>query len=215
MRRTVLLVDDNPDHLDLLIATIERVPDLVSISTTSPREAIELVRSEAPDVVVTDLIMPELSGMELTRALRLDYPSLPIIVLTARLEREVAEEAFAAGATDFMTKPPEPGSLIARIRHALHEAPARELLLEATQQRFDSRAILGEHPLVAQVRNFIQHVAPIASVPALILGESGTGKSLVARAIHATSPPCTFHVFVKPWARRSLTACPLRPPDLQ
>ena len=194
MQRTILLVDDDSDQLELLVAMIEREPDFRSISTTSPKAAIELARSEVPDAIVTDLVMPGLSGIELTQTLRFEYPTLPIIVLTGR--GEVADEAFAAGATDFMTKPAERSGLIARIRRALAQAPTRELLLAATQQGFDSAAILGRHPRVAQVRSFVQQVAAVARVPALLLGESGTGKNLVARAIHATSPRAA-HRFVE------------------
>jgi len=190
-RSTILLVDDDEDQVALLTAILERDRAYRTVSSTSPHQGLELARQEAPDLAICDISMPGMDGIELTEILRVEFPSMPVIIVTGLVGSDTAEAAFAAGATDFVTKPVEPRILLARIQHALAEAPAREILREATRDRFDI-TILGNHPRIQQLREFIDNVGSAARVPSLLLGESGTGKSLVARAIHASSEAAPF-----------------------
>ncbi len=190
-RSTILLVDDDEDQIALLTAILERDRTYRTVSSTSPHQGLELARQEAPDLAICDVSMPGMDGIELTEILRVEFPAMPVIILTGMEGSDTAEAAFAAGASDFVTKPVEPRTLLARIQRALEEVPARQILREATRDRFDI-TILGTHPRIQQLREFIDNVASAARVPSLLLGESGTGKNLVARAIHAASEAAPF-----------------------
>lgn len=191
-KHRVLLVDDDPDQLALLAAQLERSGAFVTLTTQDPGEALVLARNEEPDAVVTDLVMPDMGGLELTRALRREFSAMPILVLTGKGDEEDAERAYEAGANDFVTKPIVPGTLVARLRRAIDEVPSREFLIAAAERHFNLHGIIGSHPRLDEVRHFIDHVAEVPGVPALVLGESGTGKNLVARAIHAASRGATY-----------------------
>jgi two-component system, NtrC family, response regulator AtoC len=186
-KATLYLVDDDPGQLALLTAQLERSRAFTTEGFTDSRAALERVLVEPPDAVVCDLVMPDMDGLEFTARLRTTHPTLPVIIASGRGSEKDAAACYEAGANDFVTKPVEPGTLIARIRKQLDEVPARELLLQASRAKFDPTGIVGAHPRVRELRAFIENVASVPTVSALILGESGTGKNLVARAIHTSS----------------------------
>jgi two-component system, NtrC family, response regulator AtoC len=142
--------------------------------------------------VVSDLVMPGIDGLALTRRLRETHTTLPIIIVTARGMEGDAERVFEAGATDFVTKPIDTAALVTRLRRSLEDVPAQEILTEAKRKQFDPHGIIGSHPRITELRRFVDNVAAVPQVSALLLGESGTGKNLVARAIHAASPQADF-----------------------
>jgi two-component system, NtrC family, response regulator AtoC len=183
---TILLVDDDPVQLALITATLERRRRCRTLTSTSSLEGLELARAEAPDLAVCDVVMPDMDGIELTRILRAEFPSMPVIILTGRDDPATADAAYAAGATDFAVKPLDPVLLLARIEHALREAPAKQIAREATKTRFPTE-VLGSHRRIQELRVFVANVASVPGIAALLLGESGTGKNLVARAIHAAT----------------------------
>jgi two-component system response regulator AtoC len=187
MNPTVFIIDDDADQVALVTAQIERGRRFATKGFTRPESAIEEIRADPPDAVVCDLVMPGMDGIAFVRRVREIDGSLPIIIATARGTEGDAERALEAGATDFVTKPIEPRALETRIRRALEQAPREELLQSFTQAKFDPHAIIGRHPLIQEVREFIENVGSVPQVSALLLGESGTGKNLVARAIHAAS----------------------------
>ncbi|HEX8211027.1 MAG TPA: sigma-54 dependent transcriptional regulator [Longimicrobium sp.] len=187
MNPTIFIIDDDPDQVALVTAQLERSRRFVTKGFTRPEEALDEIRAEAPDAVVCDLVMPSMDGITFTRRVREFAPSLPVIIATARGTEGDAETALQAGATDFVTKPIEPKALETRIRRALEQVPAQELLTSVTAAKFDRHGIVGSHPLVQEVRNFVDQVASVGQISALLLGESGTGKNLVARAIHGAS----------------------------
>ncbi len=191
-KRTVIVVDDSPDQLALLTAQLERSGLFVTESFGDAASALARVQDDPPDGVVCDLKMPGFDGLQLTRRLKGAYPSMPVIIATAAGSEEDAFACLAAGATDFVTKPIDPPTLIARIRRALDDAPARELLAQTTKARFDPHGIVGTHPRVQELRRFVDRVAAVRQASVLLLGESGTGKNLVARAIHAASDASRF-----------------------
>jgi DNA-binding NtrC family response regulator len=187
MNPTIFILDDDPDQVALVTAQLERSRRFVTKGFTRPSELLEELRSEPPDLVVCDLVMPGMDGIALTRRVREMMPALPVIIATARGTEGDAEAALQAGATDFVSKPIDPKALETRIRRALEQAPAQELLTSVTAAKFDRHGIVGQHALVQEVRNFVDQVASVSQVSALLLGESGTGKNLVARAIHGAS----------------------------
>ena len=182
MQPVVYIIDDDPVQLALITAQLERLRRFSTRGFTSGEEALEAMETEPPDAIVCDLLMPGMDGVELTGRVRAAHPRIPVIIATARSEVGDAERCLAAGATDFVTKPIEAAGLATRIMRSLEETPARELRPGAEDA--DPNRIVGSHPRIEEVRKFVRNVASVPHVSALLLGESGTGKSLVARAIH-------------------------------
>lgn len=192
MRPLIFVVDDDPVQVALVTGLLEATRTFRTRGFTQARDALQGLSSEPADAIVADLRMPQMDGLEFTRRVRETHPTLPIIIVTASGAEGDAERAFEAGASDFVAKPFTPDALRTRLRRSLDEAPAREILSHVAQERFDPDAIVGSHPLVEEVRTFAQQVARVRQVPVLLLGESGTGKNLVARAIHGLSAEARY-----------------------
>jgi two-component system, NtrC family, response regulator HydG len=155
--------------------------------------ALARVQESAPDVLVTDLRMPGMDGIELLRKAREVDPELVVVLMTAFAEVETAVRAMQEGAEHYLTKPLQIDELVLVIRRALERRNLRNEASELRARlkdrlRFDN--IVGASPAMQEVFNVVEQVAPTkASV--LITGESGTGKELVAQAIHENSPRAT------------------------
>lgn len=155
----------------------------------SGREALQLLSEEPFDVVIVDLKMPGMSGMELLQAIKRDSPDIPVIMITGYSTVETAVEAMKSGAFDYLPKPFTPDEVAVVVKKALD---SRSMLLEniylrgelQTKYRFEN--IIGTSKKMQEVYRLIGKVAPTNST-VLITGESGTGKELIARAIHYNS----------------------------
>lgn len=189
MKHTVHIVDDDESDLALMTAMLER-EGFLTAGFSRPREALRGIREDPPDAVVTDMVMPGMTGIELLEEIREAYPTLPVIVITAREDEGDAERAVEAGASDFVTKPVSGADLTARVGRAIWEAPAKQLLERTAKKIYDD--IVGSHPRIQQVRDFVKQVASVPRASALFLGESGTGKNMVARVLHAASDASRF-----------------------
>lgn len=123
MSPRILAVDDDEDIL-ALIKLILKQHGLEMIQATSGMEALERLTHDLPDLVILDLMMPEMDGLEVCRHIRADPRTahLPVMILTARTQPESRAEAFRAGADDYVTKPVHPGELVARLRAILEHA---------------------------------------------------------------------------------------------
>ena len=156
------------------------------------------VQETAPEVLVTDLRMPGMDGIELLRRARELDPEIVVVLMTAFAEVETAVKAMHEGAEHYLTKPLQIDELVLVIRRALER---RTLKQEATElrarlkERLKFDAIIGSSPVMQEIFNVIEQVAP-SKASVLITGESGTGKELVAQAIHEHSPR-SAHPFVK------------------
>ncbi len=186
--RTVLVVDDDLETQatvqDVLAAegfTVHVAPDA--------RTGLDLLRQHAPEAVVLDLDLPDMSGLEALPEIRTIEPEVPVIVLTGQVSVSTAVEAMRRGAFDYLPKPWRPEELVLRVNRALER---RSLASEvrSLRQRLAVAAPLrdsmGPGPAVATVVRQVDQVASSA-LSVLIEGETGTGKELVARAIHAQS----------------------------
>ncbi|MEY4580883.1 MAG: hypothetical protein RL701_5586 [Pseudomonadota bacterium] len=185
----ILCIDDDQDQCGLLEAALTRLGFDV-VTTTSPAEAVERVANERFDAVITDLGMAEMDGLALCERLLGTLPDVPIIVLTGQASMETAVRALRVGAYDFLTKPLDSSllgvSVSRAVQHSKLRAEVRRLkivLSDAPQ----SLHLVGDSPAMRRVSELITRVgASEASV--LIQGETGTGKELVARAVHDASP---------------------------
>lgn len=185
----VLLVEDDTLEARLLKAGLERRGVRVRVATTA-EEALARLETEPTDAVVSDLVMPGAGGIELVRRIRETDASLPVIILTAHATVEKAVEGIRAGATDFLSKPAHADALYTLIERAVVERPLREQVTALLNRRAAADArktIVGDHPRLEEVRRFAARVATVPNARVLITGESGTGKSLLAKVIHDLS----------------------------
>jgi two-component system response regulator PilR (NtrC family) len=184
----VLVVDDEKSMRELLAITLERQGYEVSVAEDG-EAAIETVRRDGFDVVITDLRMPSADGLQVLRATKEHTPETVVIVITAVGSTETAVEAMKLGAYDYITKPFKLDEIHLIIRRALERKRLRDenLYLRKqleTQHRFDN--IVGKSARMAEVFDTIRKIADSPST-VMVTGESGTGKELVARAIHFNS----------------------------
>lgn len=174
-----LIVDDEPDIRELLEITLARM-QIDSRCADSLASANEWLRKETFQLCLTDMHLPDGSGISLVQGIQQDYPNLPVAVITAYGSMETAVASLKAGAFDFVSKPVELGRLremvstALRLRQAEHEFPE------------DSR-LLGRSPAMRELKEKI-HKLSRSQAPVYISGESGTGKELVARLIHELGP---------------------------
>jgi DNA-binding NtrC family response regulator len=189
----VLIVEDDP-------ATRVGLAELVgawgfqTAEAANGEEAMDKVTTFRPAIIVSDLVMPRMGGLELLRALRDQLTDLTLILLTAQGTVESAVEAIKEGAYDYLSKPVDP----ARLRILLQKAVERqETLREVKHLRRQLREqgsfgrIIGNSPSIRAIYRAIEQAAP-TSASVLIWGESGTGKELVAQTIHELSPRASF-----------------------
>src|SRR5262245_35275440 len=195
MSSRILVVDDDEVSCQLFAETLEQEGYLVD-QAHSGDEALALLRDNLHDLLVIDVRMPGLTGLQVTRTVHAKQASLPIIVMTAFGSMETAIEAIHEGAFDFISKPMN----LEEIKKTVSRALAQRALHDNVQtssvevKSEPPGTIIGKSPAVMEVYKTIARVAPTKSV-VLILGESGTGKERIARAIHQHSPRAN-HPFV-------------------
>lgn len=189
----ILILDDEADMLE----TCRRILAAAgheSIATTDPHEALELLERERPDLLLTDLRMPSMDGIDLLRRAHEIDPSLPVIMLTAYATIESAVGAVREGAFDYLAKPFTLDQLVVSVERALAQ---RRLTLEnknlrdQLQQTFGFENIVGRSAALHRALELVRKAAR-SEANVLVLGESGTGKELIARAIHANSPRAKY-----------------------
>jgi len=186
---TVLIVDDEPDMVDTC-ARILRRAGYHCLTTSEPERALSLLETNHPDLLLTDLKMPGIDGLELMhRAHELD-PAIPVIVITAFASIETAVTAIKQGAYDYLPKNFSVDQLTLVVERALR---ARSLsvenrnLREQLQEARGLENLIGRSPAMTQIVELVKKAAR-SEANILVVGESGTGKELIARAIHANSP---------------------------
>jgi DNA-binding NtrC family response regulator len=187
LQRTRVLIVEDDESVGLLLQA-----ELVGLDVelcTSGDDALRTLDGEPFDVVVTDLYMPGMNGLDLCERIGENHPDLPVLVLTAHGRLDTAVAAIRAGAYDFLVKPPAVESLVVAIERAVEN---RSLKREVTRLRSAVRntspfeGVLGESVAMQRVYDLLARVAE-SDTTLLITGESGTGKENVARAVHARS----------------------------
>jgi DNA-binding NtrC family response regulator len=189
MQKSLLIIDDELDMLQLLKRSLE--PDLkCRIQTArSGREGLKALAHESFDLVLADIKMPEMNGLELLGLIRHDYPDMTVVMMTAFGGVETAVEAMRRGAYDFITKPFDHETIVIRLEKALERS---RLIRENYRLQRECRGqetfqkLVGNSEVMNRLYETIQMVAK-TDLTVLITGESGTGKELVARAVHNMS----------------------------
>jgi len=185
----ILVVDDELGMRQFLTHLFQR--DGHSIRTAeNGRQAMEMLREHPADVIISDVKMPDMGGIELLRAARELQPNIEVIMMTAFANEGTAHEAFLLGAFDFVHKPFDNDLLREKVARALKQISLKdenEVLIKGQRARGKLSNIIGQSDQMQAVYQMIETVAQVQST-ILITGESGTGKELVARAIHDLSP---------------------------
>ena len=186
----VLIVDDEPFVADLLQHWVTNVWDYPSIIAATGEEAIILMRERSPRMVLLDINLPDINGIDVLRAIKSADEHLPVVMVCAQESIQTAVEALKAGAYDYLTKPIDTERLQILIRNATaaysYQQKLRALQSELNS-RYDFSNIISADPKMHDLFKMMRK-AVMSDITVCILGESGTGKELVARALHANGP---------------------------
>ncbi len=177
MSQTVLLVDDEPDILQLLEIALARM-NLNTVSAKTLKEAMALLATSKPDLCLTDMRLPDGNGLQLVEHVQQLDREVPVAVITAHGSVEAAIDALKLGAFDFVSKPVALDKLRELVGHALN--------LARTDPSSSTRDLIGTSPATQRLRSKVKKVAR-SQAPIHIHGESGAGKEVVARLVHSSS----------------------------
>ncbi len=186
---TVVAIDDDPATLDLVKAALKQQP-LQILTASDPEAGLELVLRERPQIVLLDLMMPKLGGMDLLERIVDAAPDTDVVLLTGHYSTDSAVEAIRKGACDYLTKPISIADLRQRMSRFIGEARRKQAAHELENELLRAHqfeGMVGRSPLMLAVFTRIRRVAQHYKT-ALVTGATGTGKELVAEALHKLSP---------------------------
>ena len=185
---TLLVVDDDQNHREMLRTLLEEW-GYATVGAGSGEAALALCQEQPFDLILMDVRMSGMSGIEATRAIGTYNPAIPIVIMTAYSDVENAVEALKTGAYDYLTKPLAFDALRPALERALDHAALRDevrVLRDNLSSSFDTKNVIGKSPAMRQLLSMVSAIAP-SEATVLITGESGTGKEVAARLIHANS----------------------------
>jgi DNA-binding NtrC family response regulator len=185
---SIYVVDDDSDMREVLSLALEPKFQVKAFSTAG--SAIEVIKDDPPDLVLLDIGLPDMSGVDALREIKKLHPEALVIMVTASTDIDTAISTMKLGASDYMTKPINVDALEISVRNALDRIRLRKEV-QALQEKYLKENIpcfVGESNAIQDVMQFVDKVAKAIDTPVLILGETGTGKELIASAIHYKSP---------------------------
>ena len=186
---TLVIIDDNPGSLEFLSTALAH-DGLTIFTAQDPEEGIEIIFREHPQIVLTDLVMPSMSGLEvLERTVEFD-PAIDVVLMTAHYSSESAVEAIRKGASDYLNKPVPVALLRERIARLIDEARRRQRVLALDSGLRDAaqfEGMIGKSAAMWEMFARVRRVAPHFRT-VLVTGQTGSGKELAARALHNLSP---------------------------
>jgi DNA-binding NtrC family response regulator len=182
----ILIVDDEL-NMRLVLSAMLKKEGFEVASAANGREALQILKSNKISVVVTDLKMPDIDGMELLTRISEQYPEIPVIMITAHGTVATAVEALKMGALDYITKPFDLDEFKNVISKAIKTSNLNENELFLPPEEIERTGIIGASKSMLEIFDAIKRVAPTTTT-IMITGETGTGKELVADAIHYNSP---------------------------
>ena len=189
MKPKILVVDDERSHRQMIEAVLSAEGYEIA-QADNGQAAIDAVAEKFYDLVIMDIRMPELGGIEALKKIKAISPGIPILIMTAYASVGTAVDALKSGASDYLTKPLDIEELKLLVAKTLriHQLEEENIYLkERLNDRFDFSNIIGQSPAMNKLFETMALVAP-SEATALIIGESGTGKELIANAIHQNSP---------------------------
>ena len=185
----LVVIDDDEQHLKLIATLLTQ--DNVAVSTTrDPVEGLEIVRRQRPHLVLVDLVMPGVSGMELLERIVAFDPGIEVVLLTGNYSTDSAVEAIQKGASDYLTKPVQVERLQERVETLLSELCRRQRCLQLENElveNYQFAGMVGRSPLMLEVFHRVRRVAQHYRT-VLVTGQTGVGKELIAQALHRLSP---------------------------
>jgi two-component system response regulator PilR (NtrC family) len=184
----ILIIDDEKSVLDMLNVVFKKEGYRVK-GLLSAEKALELINEEDFDLILSDIRLPRLSGMELLRKVKEKKPEIPVIMITAYGTIKQAVEAFKAGAIDYVVKPFDVEELKIIVAQGLEKIKLKEeniLLKKELKEKYSFKNMVGKSKKMKEIYSLIEKVAATDST-VLITGESGTGKEMAARAVHLLS----------------------------
>ncbi|HSR63824.1 MAG TPA: nitrogen regulation protein NR(I) [Gammaproteobacteria bacterium] len=184
-QKKVWIVDDDKSIRWVLEKALSRA-DVDIASFADPRVVLEQIVREIPDVILSDIRMPGMDGIELLEKIKQQAPDVPVIIMTAYSDLDRAVSAFREGAFEYLSKPFDVDEVVSLVKRAIHE---KDLDVPSRQDTFKEpqESIIGSAPAMQEVFRAIGRLSN-SNLTVLITGESGTGKELVARALHRHSP---------------------------
>jgi DNA-binding NtrC family response regulator len=188
-RVTLLAIDDDPKSLELIQDSLSR-DDLTILTSIDPAAGLELALQHHPEIVLLDLVMPGIDGIAVLERILAAAPTTEVILITGHYSAESAVEAIRKGASDYLTKPLSIARLRERIEALIGEHRRRQRALQLDGEMLQTcqfEGMVGRSPLMLEVFSRIRRAAPHFKT-ALVTGATGTGKELVARALHKLGP---------------------------
>ncbi len=185
----ILIVDDEKNY-PMIIGEILQEEGYTSMTASSGMEALDILKNQSIDLILTDVKMPGMSGIQLLEKIKEINPDIPVIIMTAYGSVEKAVDAMHKGAYTFILKPFENQALVAHIAKAISVykiVQENYMLRDAISSRYSFDNIIGKSKPMQEIYGIIEKVAP-TNASVLIEGESGTGKELVAKSLHYNSP---------------------------
>ncbi len=188
-RATLVAIDDDPSSLDLVRSALKSQP-LDILTADDPCKGLELVLRTRPEILLLDLCMPKMNGMDLLEKIQHSAPEVDVILITAHYSTESAVEAIRKGASDYLEKPISISVLRDRLGKLIEQAQRRHMALKLDNELVRThqfQGMIGRSPAMLQVFARISRIAPHFRT-VLINGATGTGKELAAAALHNLSP---------------------------
>jgi DNA-binding NtrC family response regulator len=186
---SIVIIDDNPGSLEMLSAALTQ-PSVTIHTASDPEQGLDLIFEKHPQIVLTDLVMPKIDGLEvLDRVMEFD-PSIDVVLMTAHYSTESAVDAIRRGASDYLNKPVSIASLRARIGKLIDDASQQRRAAQIEGELLAAaqfEGMVGRSPQMLDLFARIRRVAPHFRT-LLVTGQTGTGKDLIARALHHLSP---------------------------
>ena len=189
IKMRVLIVDDEEDMLDVCRDILKKLEGVETVTECQSKQAAKRLAAEPFDLMITDIRMPGMNGVDLLRSARGHDPHLPVLMLTAFPDVETAVESMKLGALDYIRKPFLPENLLATVKRILETKRLKEenaVLARHVEQAYRFDDMIGESAPMRAVFDTIRQIAQ-SDTDVLVVGETGTGKELVARSIHRNS----------------------------
>ncbi len=189
MKTKILIVDDEVDALELMQDLFDS-KGYYSVTAKNGLEALNKIRESEPDIIISDIRMPEMDGMQLLEVVSNSYSQIPVIMVTAHGTVETAVDAMKMGAKDYILKPLSLDEILIKVENIAQMRNLKkenEYLRQKLESRFDFKNIIGQSEEITKLFKMIRDIAP-TNTTVLIHGDNGTGKELIANALHFNSP---------------------------